>query len=669
MRNSSLPIIIGIIVIAIILGSVAGYLIITQSDIFAGSIVGSGFSSIGSCTQPNFNSNDQYYNNATYSCTFVFSGGDQVLEFNLDSNTSSMFGSNVSVDDRVKFSGTVIDDTCRYQTDARTIYPVYQFQTGNLPDYQRFVWSGGSWQCDDRYARSSTPSGYQLVGMTPINCYNGNCAVNAYYDQGRISGCIPVYKRTAGNIVYLDPSVVYDPRVQVNTTVYNSNGISQENYINYVSGQNRTFYNPAIRGSTPGSLQGFQSCPSAPDVAVFVSNGGSTPLQYVSKQLAQSIISVGYTMSTPATIQNQLTSYQNQYTQLISTTPDFGQLCQTSSLANQTYQSAYITCRPSTTTSNLVLNVVFNGAKAGIHVRSGIPQIISVSNTSLTQAGQVSVINVSVRNAAGEQDTFEATVSCPQDTQIFSGTRTIGAGETANIPINYAGSGFVSLCNINVRSINSPQNNDSETVRISIDPFCGKSALNSNMQKVSTQYGCQFICPNYQGIIDVRETDCGVINSYDRCVSRNSTGGCINSQYTSYNGYHCTGIGTYLPMNQYYDGVYRNKIQPYIPETRQGQNFIVSDSNVMKCQYVNNYGYENNQQISSFTYNPAIGINDAVQSQIDLQGGQTSTVTENQNTQQQESSMNILYIVLPIALVSVVLILGIVMLFVIKRRR
>ena len=668
MKNSTLPLIVGIVAIAFVLILVIGYIITTQSSIFAGSIVGSGFSSIGSCTQPNFNSNDPYYNNATYSCTFVFSGGDQELQFDLDSNTSSLFGSNVSVDDKVRFSGVVVDNTCRYQTDARTIYPVYQFQIGNLPDYQRFVWSGGVWQCDDRYARSSTPSGYQLVGMSNINCYNGNCAVNAYYDQGRISGCIPVYKRTAGNIIYLDPSVVYDPRVQVNTTVYNSNGIVQENYINYVSGQNRTFYNPAIRGNTLGSLQGFQSCPSAPDVAVFVSNGGSIPLQYVSKQLAQSIISVGYTMSTPTTIQNQLTSYQNQYNQLISTTPDFGQLCQTSSLVNQTYQSAYITCRPSTTTSNLVLSVVFNGAKAGIHVRSGMPQIVSVSNTTLSQAGQVSVINVSVRNVANEQDTFEATISCPQDTQIFSGTSTIQAGQTTNIPINYAGSGFISLCNINVRSINSPQNNDSKTVRIAIDPFCGKSALNSNMQKVSTQYGCQFICPNYQGNTDVREADCGIINSYDRCVLRNQTGGCVNSQYTSYNGYHCTGIGTYLPMNQYYDGVYRNKIQPFIPQQRNNEIFVVSDSNVMKCQYVNLYGYNNNQQISSFVYNPAIGINDATQSQIDTQGGQTSTVIENEPVQQENPSSNILIIGLGI---GVILFIGFIftILFLIKKRR
>ena len=612
-RRNAGPLVLGGLVLLGIVGLALIYFILTSTGILSGSIIGGGgFTSIGACTQPNFNSNDPYYNNATYSCTFVAGGGSQALNFQLNRNTSSYFGDTV-VENNVSFTGIPINDSCRYQADATTIYPVYQYAVASetaAPGYRRIRWDeyGGTYYCGGNVAYMG--SEWEYLGTTPINCYHSNCRI--YTPPTYPTGCVPVYRKIAGNIVYLDPSVVYNPQVQLNTTLYGSNGQVTENYINILSNQNTTFYNPVDRGSMLGSLQGAQSCPASPNVAIFVQNSGTNPLIYVPKDIAQSVITLGYTLTDPSTISTQASTYQARYNQMTTTTPNFGQLCNTTTNSGQTYQTASISCRPTTPASIPVLNVIFNGQKPGIHVRSGVPQIVSVSTNITTQGGQVSQVNVQTRNIANEEDTFEATLSCSQrDVQPFSGRGTIDAGATATIPITFEGAGFISSCNVEVHSINSPQNNANSTVRISIEPFCGKTAPNSAMQKVGTQYGCEFVCPNYGGATDVRETDCGEITYYDRCTSRNTTGSCTSHTYTSFTGYHCTGIGTYLRMNDYYDGVYRGDIQPFIPQARANQYFIVSDNGAMKCQYVNQYGYSDGQLINSFTFNPAIGIQDA----------------------------------------------------------
>jgi LPXTG-motif cell wall-anchored protein len=361
---------------------------------------------------------------------------------------------------------------------------------------------------------------------------------------------------------------------------------------------------------------------------------------------------------------------------MLSSTPDTGQYCTINTNNATTYQTALVSCNPSSPAYIPVMNFYVNAQYIGIHVPVGMPRIDSATAIPTSEASGRYDVQIHVTNTGLETDTFEAAMKCSRDVSWISARKSIVAGQSDIINVSYQGAGFVVNCPITVKSVNSPQNQANSTVRISITPFCAKQAPNSAVVKVSTDRGCQYVCNNYKDGVDVIDASCSAITTYDRCsyyhddttsvtcmkyqaqildtgltrytpiiqnynfdgcssmpecptplpipdtlgqeytckMSVHQSAGC--SSYNEYNGIHCTGIGKYLPINQYMDEVNRFHISPFVPETREHQYFIVSDQGIPKCNYVNEYGYVNGTTINSFTFDPAIAIPSGTQSTV-----------------------------------------------------
>lgn len=568
-------------------------------------------------------SNDPILGSSLCKTLVAGAGGETRLVATFDNNiTSSEY--NLSIRNKGVGEVSLIDDQVRFVTNARYNKTIYQYYVQTSNSFIRYNDVVGSWECR---TPPSTYEGASLLGQTPIYCPAGCNRANQ--GTGSVSGCDAVYRKSKGLVVELDPTPFFEPRIEVSKKLYSStNTLISENkyYLNSTSASNGDSDSRAIYS---GNLKSNIGYPARPDLALYVSADGQT-VKYVRSSIASQVESLGFGLTDAVTIRNGRANYETRVNSLLSTEADFGNYCDTVTSPNVTYYTSSINCRPTTPTTLPVVNFYWKTSTLEPYIPTSTPRIDGVSAEITSQAGNRAVISLNATNIGEQQDTFEFTVSCSRNINPISTTRSIPAGQTVPIEINYQGAGFIEMCNVEANSINAPQNRDTEQVRISIVPFCGKTPLNNNMQTVSTAFGCQFICPNYYGVTDVRETDCTPIERYDRCNSRNQSGEC-NSGFVSLAGYHCTGIGTYLKMNDYYDEVYRGRITPFVPEIRAHQYFIVTDQNVPKCQYVNEYGYENGQIINSFEYRPAFNIPDGQESSISTTPQNQQPATPNTN--------------------------------------
>lgn len=568
-------------------------------------------------------SNDPILGTSICKTLVAGAGGETQLRATFDNNlTSNEY--NLSIRNKGIAEVSLIDDQVRFVTNARYNKTIYQYYVQSSNSFFRYNSVVGSWECR---APPSTYEGASLVGQTALICPAGCNRANQGSDS--VSGCDAVYRKSKGLVVELDPTPFFEPRVEVSKKLYDAtNSLISENvyYLNSTSASNGDSDSRAIYS---GNLKSNIGYPARPDLALYVSADGQT-VKYVRSSIASQVESLGFSLTDPTTIKNGRVNYENRVNSLLGTDADFGNYCDTVTTPNVTYYTSSINCRPTTPTTLPVINFYWKTASLDPYIPTSTPRIDGVSAEITSQAGNRAIISLNATNIGDEQDTFEFTVSCSRNINPISTTRSIPAGQTVPIEINYQGAGFIEMCTVEANSINAPTNRDTEQVRISIVPFCGKTPINNNMQTVSTAFGCQFICPNYQGATDVRETDCSPIERYDRCNSRNQSGEC-NSGYVSLAGYHCTGIGSYLKMNDYYDEVYRGRIEPFIPESRAHQYFIVTDQNIPKCQYVNEYGYENGQIINSFEYRPAFNIPDGQESSISTTPTTQAPATPNVN--------------------------------------
>jgi hypothetical protein len=136
-------------------------------------------------------------------------------------------------------------------------------------------------------------------------------------------------------------------------------------------------------------------------------------------------------------------------------------------------------------------------------------------------------------------------------------------------------------------SVNTPANTVSQSARLLFDPFCDRQGT-PGQTKVSTEYGCRFVCLNQTG--DVRESSCASFGTFEPSgIPYNRTtptiGGFTDVDYSG--EYHCTGIGAYAPLNNYMDGIFGQSIQPFIPQQTQNTYFLPAPI----CRYVAAYGY------------------------------------------------------------------------------
>lgn len=545
-----------------------------------------------SCTQPKYSSTDQFYTNGTFQCTMAASGSGKFLQATISpSDAQNLFG--VTTSQPATVTVEVLKDNCLYHFN-NFAYPIYNYTI--TPTRASSSQTG---YCICSGADTSSSSGY--IGTTPLVCASGysstgGCRLtnDARCPTGT-SGCQQAYKKTVGVIYKLDPSTTYDFSMRINETLGNTT------YSAIITPQNTSVLTPAFRAELLGQLQGQQSCPSNPDVGTYILNswGNSTPIKYVSAGAAQAVINQGLQIVDLSTAISNGNSYNTLLANMQGSQPNVGQYASYNFSNTTSLQTAAISIEPTGTVSIPLFNLYMNAQTIGVHVPSGMPKILNTSVQTVLAATKAT-IDVTVLNS-GETDSFDVSVKCPQDINPFSTRANIPTNTSQDVLVNYQGAGIVSQCVVSARSVNSPQNMDSQNVKLVIDPFCARTAPNPAAQMVFTQYGCAFVCPNY-GSTDVFDSSCGALTNYSRCIDANCT------QESSYNGIHCTALGQFMSQNQYMDAVAAGKLQPFIPSAQDHKFFITQVDGQGVCQYIPEYGYDaSGQPLNSlvFDYAPA----------------------------------------------------------------
>jgi len=576
-------------IIILVVLVIVGYLFIGRNNLS----LPSGIASIA-CTQPTFNSNDAFYHNGTLQCTFAATGNSQYYETTISpSDAQSLFG--VTTAQNVRITAQVLSDNCRYSFNNIS-YPIYSYtiQTNDITT------GNGRWICrasvvnppyDSATVQASRGT---YLGTTPIICNSPDC--NFGYSA---SGCIDVWKKQIGTIYQLDPgSKHYDYSVRINMSVNN------QTYSAILNSQNRSVSSgltsvmtEAFRAQTLFAGKGDLDCPAVTDTdtAAYITNSATNPLAYVSAAQARNVITIGSGIIDLNTAVLNGNAYNTQVGLMASSRPVIGQYLYFNTTPATSIQSASVILTPSGTVSIPVITMYMNLASIGTHIPSGTPEIINVS-TGRVLAATRSEIYVTGRNTGSETDSFDFSVQCPRDVSPYSTRASLSPNQISNVTIDYQGAGFIGTCNITMRSVNSPQNSVTQSVKLDIAPFCTRQATNPAQMQVFTEQGCNFICPNYEGTIDVFDESCAQITSYNRCTDANC------SQAYSYSGIHCTSVGHYMTTNNYLDAVVSGTIQPFIPISQAHQYFLTQVDNNPVCAYVNEYGYSNGQALNEVTF-------------------------------------------------------------------
>lgn len=586
LNKKNTPIIIFLVIVAVI-----GYFAFGRTNLS----LSPGIASIA-CTQPTFNSNDPFYTNGTLQCTFAATGNSQYYESTISpSDAQSLFG--VSTAQNVRITAQVLSDNCRYAFNNIS-YPIYTYniQPNDVTnDNGRFICRASI--ANPAYGSPSVQASRgTYLGTTPIVCNPSGCQVSY---TSSTSGCIDVWRQQIGTVYQLDPgSKHYDYSVRINMTVNN------QTYSAILNSQNRSVSSgltsvmtEAFRAQTLFAGKGDLDCPAVTDTdsAAYITNSPSAPLRYISAAQARNVISAGSGIIDLNTAVANGAAYNTQVGLMTSSSPVIGQYLSFNTTPATTVQSASVILTPAGSVSIPVVTMYMNLASIGIHVPSGTPQIQSVSAGRVLAATR-SEIYIIGQNTGSETDSFDFSVQCPRDVSPYSTRASLSPNQVSNITIDYQGAGFIGTCNVTMRSVNSPQNSVSQSVKLDITPFCTRQAMNPAQTQVFTEKGCNFICPNYGGSTDVFDESCAAITSYNRCFDSNC------SEVASYSGIHCTSVGHYMTTNNYLDAVVSGTIQPFIPAAQPHQYFITQVDNNPVCAYVNEYGYTNGQPLDQLTF-------------------------------------------------------------------
>ena len=602
-----------IFVIVLLIVAISGILFILNG----GRIPSLGITTLGACTQPNFISNDSFFNNQTYQCTFA--PGGKYLQFTITPNDAlSLFG--VKTEQNIIITEQVIKDQCTMQF-SNISDPIYSFYLQTSPS-DKFYNTQGTWQCtasiaNPPYSSSTFTDKYGLyLATTPFKCYppyltsEGSCQSTT----GAI-GCDSAWRKEIGRLYKIDPtSIRREFAMQINLT------IGTKTYTALLTDKNTSVAaGDVFRDELIANLAGSSTC-GIPDIAAYVQNSQTTnPLKYVTASSAQNVINQNPVVQDLNSAIINGNDYNSKANAMLSSQVTAGQYGTLTSTPTTSILTTSLSYSPVVGASIPLNNFYINAKYVGVIVPSGKPKILNVT-AQPASASQRSDVSVTFTNLA-EKDTFLASINCPKiSPQVFSIQTEVATNEikTVNIPTQYAGS--VDSCTVSVKSINSPQNTDSSTVNLIYYPYCTRQSLTAAQTLVNTEFGCSYICPNYGNISSGKPTDvldgsCQPITTYDRCTYTNGT--CISK--LSYNGIHCTGIGTYLNINDYLDQVNSGKMQPFTPTQKPHQYFIVSSEGKAVCNYINEFGYVDGALNTQTTFDYSKGFPEATPSTITTQ--------------------------------------------------
>lgn len=537
-----------------------------------------------SCDNAAYKSSDENYANGSLFCAMVLSGSGGSADFVFDNNfVRDKFG--VEIEKTGTFSAEMDGSMCSYRflNESNYVYS-YKVIVSKETSFGNFV------ACRN----PGTQAGYTYIGSTP--------ATNIRYEGGykKADGCEFVYRKTEGVIHYLDPSSFNDFNAKLTMTI---DGNPNSAVINQT---NPTARNDYFTAEYLGGLQGQQSCPAQPSTTGYIANALTpTPLSYKGKLQADAILTSQMTMVDAKSIIANKASHEIIVQNYLASTASTGQYCSINTTPTTSINDAKISCTPVGTTNIPVFNLYVNADKFVIVKPSGTPKIESVSVGAVTAATRAEVI-VKATNT-GDADSFDFAVKCPKDINPFSARENLASQETKDVKISYEGAGLIGECTVTMTSVNSPDKIATETVKLSIYPFCAKSAPSPAHQMVMTEKGCAFICPNYGNSTDVFDASCGVMSNYDRC---NYDGTECTSKDT-YTGYHCTGIGKYMKTDAYMDEALEGQV--FIPETQEHKYFITTIDSVPVCAYINQYGFSDGVPIDELVFDYSKGFPQATE--------------------------------------------------------
>jgi hypothetical protein len=518
-----------------------------------------GFTTLSLTQGTSYVSSDPFFNEPAYTLAVVADGSsagargtftpDLVGEFTGNNRPSGPFGIEIQFQNQ----------TCRYTLQSNPL-PVYSFSTFQYP----CTTSGGAYCTFTRASKS-------------------------------------------GDIYVIDSVPQYDTQITVtlNTTTNTySTSLSTANRSGEVAG--------VMRASYIGALQGTQGCPVPSTTTVLYRPVNTNQLQpksssYLSQlTLISNLVSGGY-------IDGPLYSPGGGYTAGAANdiaNQFFGSTGQASAYCPDPVFSGTATtysCKPVSPVALPLLRLVVKASSLGVTSPSGIPKIISLSSPT-AQAGNTTTFTVRIRNDGTEQDSFDLSVAGKAKVNLQAARISLAAGQQQDVPVLIQGAGIIGNYTLTAASVNSPNNKDSISFRLEVEPFCDRPA-EPGKTKVATEYGCAWIC---QGGTDLRERTCQPFGTFEpKGKAYNRTGDPTSTlpsgSYYALNGsfaepggdlkdysgeYHCTGIAQYTTLNGYMDSVLSGTRAPFVAQQAPNAYFVGAPI----CNYWAAYGYKWNGQ-------------------------------------------------------------------------
>jgi hypothetical protein len=404
-----------------------------------------------------------------------------------------------------------------------------------------------------------------------------------------------------GDVYIIDSVAHYNSQVKVDLT---ASGATHSFVLSPT--QPSAQIDDVLRAQFVGSLQGAQSCPVPSADTVLYRPLGSNVLQpkpsyYLAQLQTIQPTSAGYIdgpLYQPAgTSIGNANQIANNF---IGAAAPAGSAYCTSATWSGTETN--LQCTPVSPVSIPIIKMYVKASVLGVVVPSSMAQIVSISNPTAA-AGNTTAIDVTLKNTGDSQDSFDLSVSGKAKVNVQASRISLAAGEQKTATVLIQGAGLIGNYTLTATSVNDPENKDSVTFRLTIDPYCDRQA-EPGKTKVSTEYGCAFVCPGTGS--DLRERTCQAFGTFEpkgKPYNRTQDASCSlpSGSYYALNGsfcqksedqkdygseLHCTGIGAYTSLNGYMDSVLAGGAK-FVPPEKANAYFLGAPY----CNYWAAYGY------------------------------------------------------------------------------
>ncbi len=208
--------------------------------------------------------------------------------------------------------------------------------------------------------------------------------------------------------------------------------------------------------------------------------------------------------------------------------------------------------------------------KIGFTVPSGDFQIQEIETKEFYKPQETDSVRVKVLNR-GESDSFDTALSC-SDFSWKSERDYLPSDSTQTIDLQVSGSGAVRNCEIKVNSINNPEKQEVQEVKLIFAPSCefDESQLETGKSIIYSEYGCFQECDN-------RYTDM-------------VTGECLPislAEVVEAEGGVCLGNREALSLDEALEKLEKGEISLFIPQEIEHSEWL----GFPNCQYVGKMGY------------------------------------------------------------------------------